>query len=72
MQLKYATALFLDRAASRVQLQESVKVLEEIEITSLRVLGASHFLSNQIKINLERARKKLARAEGISGSNLSR
>ena len=58
--------------ASRVQLQESVKVLEEIEITSLRVLGASHFLSNQIKINLERARKKLARAEGISGSNLSR
>ena len=47
-------------------------MLEEIEITSLRVLGASHFLSNQIKINLERARKKLARAEGISGSNLSR
>ena len=72
LELKYATALFLDRAASRVQLQESVKVLEEIEITSLRVLGASHFLSNQIKINLERARKKLARAEGISGSNLSR
>ena len=60
MRWTYATALYMDPAATLDDLREAVATFEEIERTARRVFGGAHPLVETIEASLRKARATLA------------
>ena len=64
----YATALFLDSAATLDDVREAVTTLEDTERTARRVLGGAHPLTEEIEGDLRDAQAALRAREAPSPS----